>query len=1448
MANKKDYATSTVLTAPSPADSGTELVVQSGHGARFPEPPFYITAQPQTEYPTIDNAEKILVTEVDGDTFTIVREQGETEAKSIAAGWRVANAVFEDDFQSRVYKTVGFSNADYIVDGVDDDVQIQAAIDELADGDGGVVFLKAGDYVSGTIILKQGVSIIGESRQSVGITLQDGANQWLVSEDFDTAAGSGNSYAGIHGFQLENFTLWGNAWEQDDSGESDYRDRNALIKIYGYQFTIRNIYLDYAREVALYTEHDYNWNSENFNEWAFGESIFENIYIKNHGKAGWVNRGSHDSHAKSVYISNYTDGGTFADYGLICQLSTTDNYGSQGMIADNVHIWGEYGLNALRLEGGANIIQGKVYAEGSTYAAISIDDASTKNNFEAVVGYAPYGVELDSGSTGNNIKLWIESNISGNAFVVKGSSAGNTLELIAGQSTGAIFALQSYTGGNNTFKTTHTWNATLFSGTPNANDRIDAVSDSSPDSSRVTQWELPVRSGKLKVSSPSNIPTVHMDGGTFRSTRASGDDRGFETWRTGEAHARSYLDGYGSLYFGGTGSAQAKFLLGRDGVNANHMNLQNVSGFPSLLSLRNNASIAGMNRNAEATYAGVIGDAGSDGTGSEFIDWFHNHYESNGDVQYGIMMQKTGATTAYRPFYMGYYDKADVADTEIIRDREAFMNIEPDLGVGTYQGATLTGTVSITSGSATVTGSSTLFTTELKVGDSIRIGSVSRRISAISSNTSLTTSANWTATSSGQTVKKYNRFRGRMGIRTHMPTAFVDIAGGIGGATAGSASLKVQPATALLTTPESGAIENNGSHLYYTDSSGVRRALDGSSPYVTVGSSNADYITDGTADNVQIQAAIDSLGTRGGIVFIKTGNYYLSSTITIAQHNISVIGEGVNSTVLHLGNSMNANAFTIQHASTRINYIELSHFAINGNKANNTSGRGIELYGGWRYNLHDLYIYDTKSRAISLSGATPSTTGLVGKISNVYILRSDSVGMYVEHQHDAVFENIYIDTTGAEGILETNSTSNVYIRCHAYNATEYGIRLTSSNMRTSLIHCLGETCDKAGIRVTGTYVNLTNCSAFNNSQGTANTYSGIEVTGSYNNVSNSRCYDSQGGSATQKYGIEESGSANNNMFTNNDCTSGNVTGTITTVGANTVVYGFGDAVPLKAGGTGTSLSDPGADRILAWDDSAGVIKFIPVADITNEDIPQPGDYALIYGAEGDLRKTDWNNVSRKAGRSFYAYEDFVNRINTPNFLYTGSGTSGTSSVPDASSIGVATFNTGSGSTNRYGIWSNGVTVLYFSTSALWQYETKMKAPTLSDGTETYQFFTGFGDSATAEPTDGVYFHYTHSANSGNITCVSRSNGTDTGTRTDSGVALAADTWYKLRVVVGDVGGTLTARFYINGSLVATHTTNIPSSAARSTGYGAHIIKSAGSTNRYIALDYIEVIGDFPSGR
>ena len=89
----KNFAYSLVATAPSPATSGTSLVVTAGQGSYFPATPFDATIWPSGAQPTNTNAEIVRVTNVSTDTFTITRAQYGTTAQSIAVGYQIAQTV-----------------------------------------------------------------------------------------------------------------------------------------------------------------------------------------------------------------------------------------------------------------------------------------------------------------------------------------------------------------------------------------------------------------------------------------------------------------------------------------------------------------------------------------------------------------------------------------------------------------------------------------------------------------------------------------------------------------------------------------------------------------------------------------------------------------------------------------------------------------------------------------------------------------------------------------------------------------------------------------------------------------------------------------------------------------------------------------------------------------------------------------------------------------------------------------------------------------------------------------------------------------------------------------------------------------------------------------------------------------------------------------------------------
>jgi hypothetical protein len=93
-----NFAYSTVATAPSPATSGTSLVVASGQGALFPTPPFNATIWPTGAQPLSTNAEIVRVTNISTDTLTITRAEEGTTARSIVVGDQIAASITAKTF------------------------------------------------------------------------------------------------------------------------------------------------------------------------------------------------------------------------------------------------------------------------------------------------------------------------------------------------------------------------------------------------------------------------------------------------------------------------------------------------------------------------------------------------------------------------------------------------------------------------------------------------------------------------------------------------------------------------------------------------------------------------------------------------------------------------------------------------------------------------------------------------------------------------------------------------------------------------------------------------------------------------------------------------------------------------------------------------------------------------------------------------------------------------------------------------------------------------------------------------------------------------------------------------------------------------------------------------------------------------------------------------------
>lgn len=235
------------------------------------------------------------------------------------------------------------------------------------------------------------------------------------------------------------------------------------------------------------------------------------------------------------------------------------------------------------------------------------------------------------------------------------------------------------------------------------------------------------------------------------------------------------------------------------------------------------------------------------------------------------------------------------------------------------------------------------------------------------------------------------------------------------------------------------------------------------------------------------------------------------------------------------------------------------------------------------------------------------------------------------------------------------------------------------------------------------------------------------------------------------------------------------------------------------------------------------------------DLPAAGGErgrVLTANSSGDaVWERMWN--PRNIVRAFTECFGFNDYLNTTAGAGAGVGANNNG---ETGHWGVFQAGTGTTSTGRAALCSANLATMWLGSGATW-FETQIRCPsTLSTATETYVLFAGLTDSVSGTPVDAVWFSYTDAAGTGakwRTEC--RSNSVSTGP-TDVGSNLVASQWYTLGIQINAAGTEV--RFYLDGSLVDTVTTNIPTGILRSLGFGVGIRKTVGTTARGLNIDWV----------
>ena len=286
------------------------------------------------------------------------------------------------------------------------------------------------------------------------------------------------------------------------------------------------------------------------------------------------------------------------------------------------------------------------------------------------------------------------------------------------------------------------------------------------------------------------------------------------------------------------------------------------------------------------------------------------------------------------------------------------------------------------------------------------------------------------------------------------------------------------------------------------------------------------------------------------------------------------------------------------------------------------------------------------------------------------------------------------------------------------------------------------------------------------------------------------------------------------------------------------IFRFKNLVSLISGGTGIAVSSTAGN--ITTITNTGVTSIIAGTGIT------------VSGATGNVTVNSTGGIDRgKRGVQFFT--DFDNTAtSTPNFtqFQSGAGASVIRQVINlpnvtASQTGFAQFQTGTTATGYITQTNEGwVGAQFFFGGGTWVFETSICVETLSTSLERFRFISGFGNAATnLAESNGTFFTYDEGATQ-NGTAATPNWQTQTcnasvRTLTTTSVAVTAGAWTKLRIEVNAAASSVA--FYINGTLAATHTTNIPKWLAANNPRGFNvkqsIVKTIGTTTRSVFCDY-----------
>jgi parallel beta-helix repeat protein len=302
----------------------------------------------------------------------------------------------------------------------------------------------------------------------------------------------------------------------------------------------------------------------------------------------------------------------------------------------------------------------------------------------------------------------------------------------------------------------------------------------------------------------------------------------------------------------------------------------------------------------------------------------------------------------------------------------------------------------------------------------------------------------------------------------------------------------------------------------------------------------ADYVCDGTADQEEINQAINDLPTFGGRVLLLEGTYNISSPITILKNNVTLEGQGAG-TKLFLVNGANCDVIRVGNGGTALQGVKIANLKIDGNKNNQSSS----CYGIFFYGYSGGLI--TQSSVENCIINNFNYYGIVLAFSNNNIIIRNQLSLNFVgaiYLSEACYNTItgnQVNSNGGIGIYLNSSRNNTITGNQVNSNFSQGIYIVNSHYNTITGNQVNSNYSQ-GIYLSAAFDNIVteNYIKSNNSDGIR-----LESADS-NIIIGNRCQGNSG------YGINIYDSASDNNLVVKNYLTGNTAGSLNDNGTGTI--------------------------------------------------------------------------------------------------------------------------------------------------------------------------------------------------------------------------------------------------------------------------------------------------------